>query len=80
MCSGENTSGFAGTAAESQRQSSRDLTNQLVTADADRLKQLTVINQFGVQASALPASIQAGLYGTGTSGASGELPFRAQEH
>jgi hypothetical protein len=73
MRTGENTSGYAGTAAESQRQSSKDLTNQLATADTNRLGQLTNLEQFGVQASALPASVQAGLYGTGTSGAVGNL-------
>ena len=73
MRTGENTSGVAGTMAESQRQSSRDLTQQLAGADADRLKQLTGVEQFGVQASALPASVQAGLYGTGVSGSGNQL-------
>jgi hypothetical protein len=70
---GENTAGYADTVAESKRQSERDLTSGLVGADADRLKQLTAINQYGVQASALPAEIQAGLYGTSTSGSAGQL-------
>ena len=60
---GENTSGYANTVAESARQSSRDLIDHLAGADADRLSRLTAINQFGVQASALPAEVQAGLYG-----------------
>ena len=63
MRTGENTSNYAPTVAESARQSSRDLTSTLAGADADRLSRLTAINQFGVQASALPAEVQAGLYG-----------------
>jgi hypothetical protein len=73
MRTGENTSNYAGTVAESQRQSSKDLTNQLATADQNRLSQLTAVNQYGVQASALPAQVQAGLYGTSTSGSAEQL-------
>jgi hypothetical protein len=69
---GENTAGYAGTVAESERQNQRDLTSQLAGADATRLQNLTNLNQFGVQASALPAQVQAGLYGTGTSGSVGQ--------
>ena len=53
---GENTGGFAGTATESKLQPRRH--NNLRQPDANRLKQLTAINQFGVQASALPASVE----------------------
>jgi len=42
---GENTSGYANTVAESARQSSRDLTDHLAGADADRLSRLTAIPQ-----------------------------------
>src|SRR5258708_31524228 len=74
---GENTSGYAPTVAESARQSSRDLTDRLAGADADRLSRLTAINQFGVQASALPAEVQPGLYGTATGGAGSQLSTAA---
>lgn len=70
---GENTAGYAGTAAESQRQSERDLTNQLATADSSRLDKLTAINQYGVQASALPSQVQAGLYGTSLGGSNAAM-------
>lgn len=70
---GENTANNAATVAESQRSADRDLTTQLATADQNRLQQLTSLNQFGVQSSALPAQVQAGLYGTGTGGASSNL-------
>lgn len=73
MRTGENTSNYAPTVAESGRQSTRDLTSTLAGADADRLSRLTNINQFGVQASALPAEVQASLYGTGTGGAGNQL-------
>lgn len=73
MRTGENTAGYAGTAEESQRQSSRDLTNQLATADTTRLGQLTNLEQFGVQASSLPASVQSGLYGTSVGGSGNQL-------
>ena len=77
MRTGENTANFAPTVTESARQSSRDLTSTLAGADADRLSRLTAINQFGVQSSALPAEVQAGLYGTATSGAGSQLSTAA---
>jgi hypothetical protein len=61
---GANTAGYADTAAESERQGEEAVTSQLAGADASRLAQLTAVNQYGVQASALPAEVQAGLYGT----------------
>jgi hypothetical protein len=73
MRTGENSSNYANTVAESQRQSSRDLTNQLATADANRLQQLTAINQYGVDASKFPATVQAGLYGTSVGGSAEQL-------
>jgi hypothetical protein len=73
MRTGANTAGYASTVAEAQREGSRDLTQQLATADASRLQQLTAVNQYGVQASALPATVQASLYGTGTSGSASQL-------
>jgi hypothetical protein len=69
MATGENTGGYAGSVAESQRQSQRDLTSQLATADATRLQNLTSINQYGVDASKFPAEVQSNLYGTGVAGA-----------
>jgi hypothetical protein len=77
MRTGENTANYAPTVAESARQSSRDLTNRLAGADADRLSRLTAINQYGVQASALPAEVQASLYGTATGGAGSQLSTAA---
>jgi hypothetical protein len=74
---GENTAGYADTVAESKRQSERDLTSQLAGADAGRLDKLTAINQYGVDASALPAHVQASLYGTGTGGAGNQLSSAA---
>lgn len=73
MRTGENTANAAPALAESTRAASRDLTSQLAGADATRLQQLTGINQYGVQASALPAQVRAGLYGTSIGGASGNL-------
>jgi hypothetical protein len=56
---------------------SRDLTDRLAGADADRLSRLTAINQYGVQASAVPAEVQASLYGTGTGGSGSQLSTAA---
>lgn len=70
---GENTAGYADTAAESQRQGERDLTSQLATSDASRLDKLTAINQYGVQASALPSQVQSGLYGTSLGGSNSAM-------
>jgi hypothetical protein len=72
MRTGGNTAGDAAAIAESQRGAERDMTSQLAGADATRLQNLTNLNQFGVQASSLPAQVQAGLYGTGTSGSVGQ--------
>ena len=73
MRTGENTANAAPALAESTRSATRDFTSQLAGADATRLQDLTNINQFGVQASALPAQVQAALYGTGTSGSGSQL-------
>jgi hypothetical protein len=77
MRTGENTGNYANTVAESARTSSRDLTDRLAGADADRLSRLTAINQYGVQASALPAEVQASLHGTATGGAGSQLSTAA---
>jgi hypothetical protein len=73
MRTGANTAGMASTVAEAQRAGERDMTSQLAGADADRLSKLTALNQYGVQASALPAGIQASMYGTGSSGSAAQL-------
>lgn len=70
---GANTAGYADTAAESQREGEQAVTSQLAGADASRLQQLTAVNQYGVQASALPAEVQAGIYGTSVGGANSAL-------
>jgi len=71
--SGENTAGFANNVAEAQRQTSRDLADQMAKADQTRIDKETGIQQYGVQASALPADIQAKLYGPGAGEAVGAL-------
>src|SRR5215472_311088 len=71
--SGENTAGFANNVAEAQRQTSRDLADQMAKADQARIDKETGIQQFGVQASALPADMQARLYGTGAGESVGAL-------
>jgi hypothetical protein len=71
--SGENTAGFANNVAEAQRQTSRDLADQMAKADQARIDKETGIQQFGVQASALPADMQAKLYGTGAGESVGAL-------
>lgn len=68
MQTGENTGGYAGSEAESQRAADKDLTSTMATADQTRLSNLTAINQAGVQASALPAEVQSSLYGTSLGG------------
>jgi hypothetical protein len=64
MRTGENTAGYAGTVAETGRETGRDLTGFLADANANRMQQLNNVNQFGVSASALPAQIQAQIYGS----------------
>src|SRR5713226_562142 len=70
---GENTAGYAGTLAESQREASRNLAAQLAKSDADRLEKLTALEQYGVDASKFPAGVYEALYGTGTSGSAAQL-------
>jgi hypothetical protein len=70
---GENTAGYAGTVALDKQQNAQAIAAQLAQADQSRLQALTNINQYGVQASALPAEIQAQIYGTSTGGASSNL-------
>jgi len=71
MRTGENTSGYAGTVKEAQQENEQNLTNELASADSQRLANLTNLEQFGVQASALPAQIQQGIYGSSIGGATG---------
>lgn len=73
MRTGANTASYAPTVASSLRQGEQDLTNQLATADATRLQNLTNINAQGVQMSALPAQIQSSLYGTSVNAANSAL-------
>lgn len=73
MRTGDNTANYASAVEKGQRDASQDLTQTLAGADADRLSKLTAINQYGVQASALPAQIQAGLYGTSLGGANAAM-------
>lgn len=70
---GENSASYAPTVASSINQSEQALTDKLATADASRLDKLTMLNQFGVQASALPASVQSGLYGTSLGGSNAAM-------
>jgi membrane protease subunit (stomatin/prohibitin family) len=73
MRTGANTANYAPAVATSQREASQDLTQNLAGADADRLAKLTAINQYGVSASGLPASVYGSLYGTGTSGSNAAM-------
>lgn len=76
MRTGENTAGYAGTVAESGRESGRELTDFLGKANADRMSKLAGVKQFGVSASALPAQLQASMYGTDMSGANENAKFQ----
>ena len=70
---GANTAGYAATEAEARRQGQRDLTGSLITADSERLKNLTAIEQQGLDESKFPAQVSASLYGPSVGGASSEL-------
>lgn len=65
---GENTSGYAGTAAEAEREASRNLTDRLAGADSDRLSKLTAVEGIGLDASKFPAQIQTDIYGKAVGG------------
>jgi hypothetical protein len=73
MRTGANTASYAPTVASATNQAEQTEEGQLANADATRLQNLTNVNQFGVTASALPAQIQAQLYGTSLSGGNSSL-------
>lgn len=77
MRTGENTSGYADTAAESQRQSSRDLTAELAGADSDRLSKLTAVEGIGLDASKFPAQVQSDIYGKAIGGTGSQISAAA---
>lgn len=70
---GQNSASYAPTLASARGNAEQNLTQNLAGADATRLQNLTNINQQGVQMSALPAQIQAQLYGTSLGGANSAL-------
>ena len=72
MRTGENTASYAPAVAAETQAGQQAVTANLAQSDANRLQALTNINQYGVQASALPAQVQAALYGSSLSGASGQ--------
>ena len=70
---GQNSAGYAPALATAKSDAEQNLTQQLAGADTSRLANLTAINKYGVDASALPAQIQASLYGTSIGGANSAL-------
>lgn len=73
ITSGENTGGYANNVAEAQRQATRDQATHMAGADASRIGAKSAYDKAGLDASALPADLQARLYGTSISGANGAL-------
>jgi hypothetical protein len=73
ITSGENTGGYANNVAESQRQATRDQATHMAGADATRIGAKSAYDKAGLDASALPADLQARLYGTSIGGANGAL-------
>lgn len=73
ITSGENTGGYANNVAEAQRAATRDQAVHMAGADATRIGAKSAYDKAGLDASALPADLQARLYGTSISGANGAL-------
>ncbi|HEV7523013.1 MAG TPA: hypothetical protein VGP89_18065 [Candidatus Angelobacter sp.] len=71
--SGENTGGYANNVAEAQRQATRDQATHMAGADATRISAKSAYDKAGLDASALPADLQARLYGTSIQGRNGAL-------
>lgn len=71
--SGENTGGYANNVAEAQRQATRDQATEMAQADSTRIAGKSAYDKAGLDASALPADLQARLYGTSIGGANGAL-------
>ena len=63
-----NSGQSAAAAEEIARSNQRQLTDFLASADKDRMDRQTAVEQFGVQASALPADVYSRIYGTATGG------------
>jgi|GEM_PF-5029239 hypothetical protein len=68
-----NGAQFAATAEEVSRANRRALTDFLANAAKDRSNKQTAIEQYGVQASALPSDVYSRIYGTATGGRTSAL-------
>jgi hypothetical protein len=73
ITSGENTGGYANNVAEAQRQATRDQATQMAESNQARIGAKSAYDKAGLDASALPADLQARLYGTALGGANGAL-------
>lgn len=78
MQTGENTAGYAPALAEEERAGQRDTAEAMAQAEADRIQKQLSNEYFGVGAAGLPAQVQAGLYGTSISGATGQMGAAAE--
>lgn len=68
-----NSAQTAAAAEEIARSNQRGLTDFMSSADKDRMDRQMAVEQYGVQASELPAEIYSRLYGIATGGRSGAL-------
>jgi len=68
-----NSAQTAASAEEIARSNQRALTDFMSSADKDRMDRQMAVEQYGVQASALPADVYSRIYGTSTGGMEGAL-------
>ena len=68
-----NSAQTAASAEEIARSNQRALTDFMSSADKDRMDRQMAVEQYGVQASALPADVYSRIYGTATGGMEGAL-------
>lgn len=75
---GENTAGYANTLASAQRQGTLDAADAEAKANADRLKEETRYQSYGLEASKFPVQTQEGIYSGSVGGSNAALNTAGQ--
>ena len=74
---GQNSAANAATASAAAQQNTRNLSGNLASAQQQRISSEAAYNQAALGAAAVPAQIEAGLYGTASSAGNQELGTQA---
>lgn len=77
MRTGQNSAANAATASAAAQQNTRNLSGDLASAQQQRISSEAAYNQAALGASAIPAQMEAGLYGTASGAGNQELGTQA---